>query len=52
MILVELKKSTILWSVIHLGKYAICRNNDNSLIFNWMLGCDIVLYNDVDNKWQ
>ena len=37
---------------MHLGQYATCRPNDSVITFNWMLGYNNVLYNDVDNKLQ
>ena len=33
----EIKKSTILWSILYWGQYLICRTNDNALMFNRML---------------
>ena len=48
----EIKKAIILWSVAHWSQYPLCRTNDNAFIFNWMLGYNIVLLNDLDKKWQ
>ena len=47
----DLKKATILWSVAHWGQRAVCRTNDNAFIFNSMLGCNTVFYDNVDSKW-
>ena len=47
-----IKKATILWSVAFWGQYATCRANDNTFIFNRMLGYNTILYDDVDNKRQ
>ena len=47
-----LKKTTILWSVVHWDHSPVCRTNNNAFIFNWMLGYNTVLYDDIDNKLQ
>ena len=48
----DLKKATILWSVAHWGQYAVCRTNDNSFVFNRMLGYNTALYDNKHNKWE
>ena len=47
----DLEKATILCSVVHWDQYAIYRTNDNAFIFNWILGNNTSLYDDIDNKW-
>ena len=32
----DLKKATILWTVVHWGQYDVCRTNDNAFILS---GC-------------
>ena len=37
---------------MHWGQYAVCRTNDNTFIFNRMLGYNTALYDDIDDKLQ
>ena len=46
----DLRRATILWSIVHYNQYPNCRTNHNSFIFNRMLGYNTVLYDDIDNK--
>ena len=46
----DLKKTTILLSVVYWGQYAVFRTNNNAFIFNLMLGYNTALYDDIDNK--
>ena len=48
----DFKKATILWSVAHWGQYAVCRTNDNSFVFNRMLGYNTALHDNTHNKWE
>ena len=48
----DLKKTTILWLVVHWGQYAVYRTNDNAFIVNRMLDYNTALYDDIDDKWQ
>ena len=40
----DLKKATILWSVVHWGKCPVCRTNNNVYIFDRMLGYITVFF--------
>ena len=37
---------------MHLCQYSIYRTNDNTFVFNRILGYNTVLYDDVEQKWQ
>ena len=48
----EIKKATILWSVLNWGQYSTSRYNDSAFVFNWMVGYNTSLFDDVDKAWQ
>ena len=43
----EIKKATILWSVVYWGQYSIYRTNYNTIVFNRMLDYNTALCDDI-----
>ena len=46
----DIKKATIVRSVENWGQYGVNRSNDNTFVFNHILGYDIVLFDDKDKN--
>ena len=47
---IEIKKSTILWSDVHYGQYPLYCSNDNAFVFNRMIDYNTSLFDDLDKK--